>query len=197
MMYAPVCGASGKTFGNACAARCEGVKVAYEGECNKVNPPPAGAAAGNASAPGRGADARGPGGCACPRDFRPVCGKDGKSHPNSCMAKCAGTEVAHEGECEAAGAQGRGAGGAEMQASAGCARRAPPAATQPLPSPWPVRRLERRGRRRRRRPGAAGAPRRGDAALAPALHLVTHFRVNLRRVTTGRVAPAARRGPGL
>ena len=33
--YRPVCGCDGKTYGNACTARCAGVKKWVEGECTK------------------------------------------------------------------------------------------------------------------------------------------------------------------
>lgn len=45
-----------------------------------------------------GKDGKGTG-CPCPKILKWVCGKDGVSYSNDCLAKCNGTTVAYEGRC--------------------------------------------------------------------------------------------------
>ena len=37
--------------------------------------------------------------CGCPQIFSPVCGVDGNTYPNACLAACAGVAVASTGAC--------------------------------------------------------------------------------------------------
>jgi hypothetical protein len=104
-LWDPVCGSDSKTYSNACEADCAGVKVAYKGEC-KPAPTQSGAGlalpgGGAAPVPAREqAPARPQQPCACSRVFQPVCGKNGITFSNDCLARCAGTTVAAQGECK-------------------------------------------------------------------------------------------------
>jgi hypothetical protein len=40
--------------------------------------------------------------CKCPRYLRRVCGANGQTYNNDCLAKCAGTDVVSQGECKGA-----------------------------------------------------------------------------------------------
>jgi hypothetical protein len=41
----------------------------------------------------------GPAPCTCPNNALPVCGSDGTTYRNRCLAACAGADVVHTGEC--------------------------------------------------------------------------------------------------
>ena len=79
MIYAPVCGVDGVTYGNRCEAEdLNNVEVAYEGKCGKENA---------FSKPRM-----------CTREYMPVCGLDDVTYGNRCEAGDMG--IAYEGECK-------------------------------------------------------------------------------------------------
>ena len=104
LVWMPVCGCDGQTYGNACDAAAAGMNVNYEGQCQ------VGQCSSNAdcaegkycrkdscdAANGR-CEERPQGGC--PEIYHPVCGCDGTTYGNECEAASAGVNIAHEGEC--------------------------------------------------------------------------------------------------
>ena len=116
-LYDPVCGCDGTTYSNACMAANAGVSVDHKGECLPVQPAPGacGGQTGNTCKSneycefGRTdthtcdwADATGmckPRPFACTRQFDPVCGCNGKTYSNECVANSRGVDAVSSGPC--------------------------------------------------------------------------------------------------
>jgi Kazal-type serine protease inhibitor-like protein len=129
--FSPVCGCDGTTYSNACFADVAGINVAATGACVE------GAACGGTGGgtceegefcnPDQGNCAAGAeGACTtipsvCPGTVAPVCGCNGTTYGNSCLAAMAGVGVDHTGACEGDQVCG-GTGGATCDTGEFCNR---------------------------------------------------------------------------
>lgn len=108
LVFDPVCGCDGQTYSNTCFAAMAGVRVESLGECE-----PDGCRSNADCEEGffcnfPGQSCKGRGSCeprpeVCIQVFDPVCGCDGETYGNACMAHAAGVSIQHPGECKEMG----------------------------------------------------------------------------------------------
>lgn len=99
-VYEPVCGCNNVTYSNECAAEAAGVQSTRPGPCptsNCYDPQYVITSSATTLDPTTGAIT-----ASCPTAYQPVCGCNGVTYTNACMAEAAGITVYTQGTCESA-----------------------------------------------------------------------------------------------
>lgn len=104
LVWDPVCGCDGVTYGNDCDRQMARISKEHDGPCVQVCQDNSECGSGEYCAKDPSVCDNGAGICEvqpqiCPEIYDPVCGCDGNTYRNACDAASAGVNIASEGEC--------------------------------------------------------------------------------------------------